>query len=194
VLAVLLLPIAFVPLLGYAIAATRAASASEPDGPPRWSFSGRLISDGLWIALALAIVTAPFALALNPLAVAIARSGLTRAGDPMAQVYGHVIAFFVLALPWGVVLLLLMPHGTRRFASTGRARDLFDAAATIRDLRHDFATWNVAAAAMVTAWAVALACIGLLCLGVVPAIFYAILVSAHATAALNASGANPSAR
>jgi hypothetical protein len=42
----------------------------------------------------------------------------------------------------------------------------------------------VSAAAIVTGWLVGLACAGLLCIGIVPGIFYAILVSAHATAAL----------
>jgi hypothetical protein len=36
--------------------------------------------------------------------------------------------------------------------------------------------------------------VGLLCVGVVPGVFYAILVSAHAAAALHAKVANPAAR
>jgi len=51
---------------------------------------------------------------------------------------------------------------------------------------------------MVTAWVVALACVGLLCVGLLPGAFYAILVSAHASASLQsptgASGANPRTR
>jgi hypothetical protein len=81
-------------------------------------------------------------------------------------------------------MLLLMPHGTNRFASSGRPFDLLDVPTTLRSVGRDFATWNVAAAAIVTAWALGIACIGLLCLGIVPGIFYAILVCAHASAAL----------
>jgi len=39
-----------------------------------------------------------------------------------------------------------------------------------------------------------LACAALLCVGVVPGIFYAILVSAHASAALDGKGQHPSTR
>jgi hypothetical protein len=66
----------------------------------------------------------------------------------------------------------------------------------VRGVRRDFATWNIAAAAIVTGWAAGLACAGLLCVGLVPGVFYAILVSAHAAAALQGtgSGSHPSAR
>jgi hypothetical protein len=61
-------------------------------------------------------------------------------------------------------------------------------------VRRDFTTWNLAAAAMVTGWAIGLACVGLLCLGIVPGVFYAILVSAHASAALQNEAAVSPAR
>jgi hypothetical protein len=178
-------PILFIPLLGYAIAATRAAEHYPSLGPPEWSLSARLIFDGSWTTLALAIIAAPFVVAWNPLASVLPVSDATLA---------HAIAFFVLALPWGLLVLLLMPHSTAAFAATGQPHDLFDVAAALRAVRGDFATWNTAAAAMVTAWAVGLACAGLLCVGLVPGIFYAILVSAHAAAALHAKDPRPSAR
>jgi uncharacterized protein DUF4013 len=195
-LMVLLLPIAFIPLLGYAIAATRSAVEDPTRDPPAWTLSHRLLVDGFWTALVLLLLTAPFALALNPLADAIGGAHLWQVSDSaLSQVYAHIAATFVLALPWGLLLLLLMPHGTRRFAVTQRARDLFDFQSTLREVRRDFATWNIAAAAMVTAWVLAAACVGLLCVGVLPGTFYAILVSAHASATLrspaDASGADP---
>src|SRR6267142_2078528 len=95
--AVLLLPIAFIPLLGYAIAATRAAETDDAAGPPSWKLSFRLLSDGFWTAI-------------------------------------------------------------------------------------------------VTGWALGLAAVGLLCVGLVPGVFYAILVSAHASAALHDKGANSPTR
>jgi hypothetical protein len=194
-LAALLLPIAFIPLLGYAIAATRAASMTPAEGPPRWTISGRLLSDGLWTALAIVLITAPFALVLNPFANFLLEARLWRASDhALSEVYAHLAAGFTLALPWGLLLLLLVPHATMRFASSGRPADLFDFRAAVRGVRRDFTTWNLTAAAMVTAWAAAFACIGLLCIGVVPGIFYAILVSAHACAALHDTGADPPAR
>ena len=184
--AVLFLPIAFIPLLGYAIAATRSAEVDTALGPPRWVFSIRLLWDGAWTALAIALFTAPFALAFNPLADLLFGSHVWTGNDEaVSQLYAHVAAAFILALPWGLLFLLHMPHATARFAHTARWDDLFDLAQSIREVTRDFATWNLAAAAIVTAWAVGLACAGLLCVGIVPGVFYAILVSAHASAALH---------
>ena len=115
-------------------------------------------------------------------------------GDKLlADIYAHVIAFMVLALPWGLLALLVLPHATATFAASGNPGDLFDLAAAVRGVRRDFATWNLAAAAIVTGWAIGLACAGLLCVGIVPGIFYAILVSAHAAAALHRPDPRPTA-
>jgi hypothetical protein len=192
---VLLLPVAFIPLLGYAVAATRAAELDASIGPPRWKLSGRLLSDGFWTTVVVVLLTAPFALLLNPLAGWLFDAHVMRGTDaPVSQLYAHTIALFVLALPWGLLLLIHMPHATARFALTGKAVDLFDLPASSSAVRRDFTTWNLAAAAMVTGWAIGLACVGLLCLGLVPGVFYAILVSAHASAALHHNGANSPAR
>jgi hypothetical protein len=197
-LLVLLLPISFVLLLGYAIAATRAAERDGSQAPPPWRLSARLIVDGFWTAIVLLLLSAPFVLALNPFADAINSAHVWHVSDrTLANVYAHIAAFFLLALPWGLLLLLVMPHATSRFAATGRPVDLFDFRAALRGVKRDFATWNLAAAAMVTAWALGVACVGLLCLGILPGIFYAILVSAHASATLSspagASGSDSSA-
>jgi Protein of unknown function (DUF4013) len=192
VVMVLLLPIAFVPLLGYAVAATRSASIDPAGGLPRWVISARLLTDGFWIALGVLLIAAPFALALGPLATLVVQAHLWQASDPhLSRLYANLTAVFALALPWGIVMLLVVPHATVRFAASGRPMDLFDFPAALRGIAHDFATWNLAAAAIVTAWALGLACVGLLCVGIVPGVFYAILVSAHASAALHAQVANP---
>jgi hypothetical protein len=183
---VVFLPVAFIPLLGYAVAATRTAAVNPAAGLPNWELSRRLLADGFWVALAVALVAAPFALAVVPLSNLIDNAPLWRVSDPnLSHLYSELAAVFILALPWGLVMLLLMPHATNRFAMSGRPGDLLDVPTTLRSVGHDFATWNLAAAAMVTAWALGVACVGLLCIGVVPGIFYAILVSAHATAALH---------
>ena len=195
VVAVLLLPIAFIPLLGYAVAATRSASLDRDAGPPPWAVSVRLIADGFWTTLAVLLLTAPFALALNRLSSAIEQTRLWHVSDvTLSHVYAYVAAGFLLALPWGILMLLLVPHSTMSFATTGNPRDLFDFPAAVRSVTRDFATWNLAAAAIVTAWAVGLAAVGLLCVGVLPGVFYAILVSAHASAALKPKDKNSSAR
>ena len=195
----LLLPIAFVPLLGYAIAATRSAAADPTREPPPWSLSRRLITDGLSIALLLVLLSAPFALALNPLAALFDAAHLWRVPDrTLSHVYAVVAALFLLALPWGLLHLLVVPHATRRFALTGRIGDLFDFPSTFTSIRLEFPTWNLVAAAMVTAWTLGVACVGLICVGFFAGLFYAILVSAHACAALQdparAEGAHLSAR
>ena len=183
---VLLLPVAFIPLLGYAVLATRSASSDPGRGLPRWAMSRRLLSDGFWVALVVILIAAPFALVVGPLASLVDQAHLWRVTDPgLSRLYAYIAAAFILALPWGLVMLIVMPHATARFAASGRPADLFDLAATTRSVGRDFATWNLAAAAMVTAWALGLACVGLLCVGIAPGIFYAILVSAHASAALN---------
>jgi len=188
---VLLLPIAFIPLLGYAVTATRSASMDPGRGLPPWTPSRRLITDGFWVALAIALIAAPFVLALGPLSTLVDDAHLWRVSDPgLSRIYAQLAAGFILALPWGIVMLLLMPHSTNRFASSGRPVDLFDFPAALRGVARDFATWNLAAAAIVTAWALGVACIGLLCVGIVPGIFYAILVSAHASAALHSTPAS----
>jgi len=189
---VILLPIGFIPLLGYAVAAARWASIDPARGLPPWGPTRRLLADGFWVALAIALVATPFALVLGPLSALVDRAHLWQVNDAgLSRLYGELAAAFILALPWGIVMLLLMPHATSRFALSGRAVDMFDFPAALRGVRRDFATWNLAAAAIVTAWALGVACIGLLCVGVVPGIFYAILVSAHATAALNSAPAPP---
>jgi uncharacterized protein DUF4013 len=186
--AVLLLPLLFIPLLGYAIAATRAAEQDATQGPPAWSLTPRLFSDGLWVAVAIALTLLPFALLWGPVS-----DLLSRGVEPLIARTG---AALLLALPWGLLALLHMPHATATFAATGDPRDMLDLAGAARSVRRDFSSWNLVAAAIVTAWAAGLACVGLLCVGIVPGIFYAILVSAHAAATLqNArAGSSPSAR
>ncbi len=175
--AVLLLPLGFIPLLGYAIAATRSAEDDPAQGPPPWALSTRLLLDGLWTSLAIALTVLPFAVLWHPLGMV-----LTAGLDPLNA---HVVAALLLALPWGLLALLHMPHATAAFAATHDPRDLLDLAGAVRGVRRDFQTWNVVVAAIVTAWAIGLACAGALCVGVVAGVYYAILVSAHATAALH---------
>ena len=197
-IAVLLVPVLFVPLLGYAVAATRSAESDPAQGPPPWPLTARLLTDGLWAAVALGLTLLPFALLWSPLSLL-----LSKGMDPLAA---GVIAVLLLALPWGLLALVHMPHATAAFAASGNPRDMLDLATAVRKVRgdfagavravrRDFARWNMVAAAIVTAWAVGLACAGLLCVGVVPGVFYAILVSAHAAGALQGtgSGSHPSA-
>jgi len=59
VVCVALLPLLFIPLLGYAIQATRAAQTDSSQGLPAWRLSGRLLADGFWTSLALGVFTLP---------------------------------------------------------------------------------------------------------------------------------------
>jgi len=189
-LAVLFLPITFIPLLGYSIAATRRAQDDPTQPPPPWRLSASLLGDGFWTAVVLLLLSALFVVALNPLADAIGGARPWPASYAQPQVFPHVEAALLLALPWGLLLLILMPHGTSRFAATRRPGDLFDFRTTLREVKRDFPAWNLVAAAIVTAWVIAVACVGLLCVGLFPGIFYAILVSAYASATLHSPGAS----
>jgi uncharacterized protein DUF4013 len=186
---VLLSPVLFIVLFGYAIAAIRAAEREPSSGPPPWHWSRRLLWDGAWTAIALAISVTPFVLAHSPTATLLARSGV-------AAPYPQLLALLFLFFLWGLLLLVLAPRAAATFAATSNPRDLFDIAAAVRGVRTDFASWNLTVAAIVTAWAIGVACVGLLCVGIVPGIYYAILVSAHAAAALHRTspGPRPSAR
>ncbi|TMD53661.1 MAG: DUF4013 domain-containing protein [Chloroflexi bacterium] len=180
-----LLPIGLVPLLGYSVAVVRSAAADPDAPPPTWRPLGRLLLDGLRLALILGVLSAPFAILAWALAgpTSGALAGPVRDGFLRTTV-GGVIAGAVAALPWGILLLVLMPPATARFASSGRARDLLDLPAAVRLLRRGFPTWNLVVVAIVTAWAIGLAGVGLAFVGVIPGVFYALLVSSHATAAL----------
>src|SRR5207237_419509 len=136
ILCIFVLPLLFIPLLGYAIAATRAAEADPSTGPPSWRLSARLLSDGLWTACAVLLTMLPFLLAWHPLAGVLMRAGASPSHDAwLAGVYAHAFAFSGLALPWGLVALLVLPHATASFAASGRPGDLFNLAAALKKRR-----------------------------------------------------------
>jgi hypothetical protein len=193
-LCVALLPLLFIPLLGYAVQATRAAEIDPSQGPPPWRLSISLVLAGGWVSFAILVSTIPFLLLFNPLADLLTAANVGNFDDPaVAEFSARVLAVLLLALPWGLLLLLVMPHATAQFAAGFKIDELFDVVASVRAVARDFTTWNVAAAAIVTGWLVGIACAGLFCVGLIPGIFYAILVSAHAAAALNRQGPHPSA-
>ena len=189
ILLTLLLPISFVLVLGYAVTAVRAADGD----PPPWRLRA-VLAAGPWVALAVLLLTAPFVLAGIPLSSALHAPGMWHSNGTLLDVEAITSAALLLALPWGIVLLLVMPHATARYSATHQALHLFDFASSLRSVRRDFAAWNVAVAAIVTAWALGLACSALFCVGLAPGVFYAILVSAHATAALHFEGEDQPAR
>jgi hypothetical protein len=185
---VLLLPVLFTPLFGYAIWAVRSSELDPRAPPPRWAVSFRTLWLGGWTFLLVAVITAPFAFLLHPVADLLDGNGIH---------FAIIFAALALALPWGLVILLFVPHGAAAVAASGEPHDLFDFAGALRTVGRDFPTWNLVIAAIVTAWAIGIACAGLLCVGIVPGVFYAILVSAHAAAALQrpiASSPNPPSR
>ena len=153
-----------------------------------------MLGDGLAVAIAIALVAAPFVLLGIPLSGLLANPALWQSNGALLSVEAASSATFILALPWGIVMLLVMPHAIARYAQGRRVRDLLDFAASVRAVRGDFPTWNVVIAAIVTAWAIGVACSALFCVGLAPGAFYAILVSAHATASLHPEAARSSAR
>jgi hypothetical protein len=189
-----LLPLTFVLVLGYAVEAVRGSELAPFEGPPSWRSIARISRYGAWMSIALAIISAPFAVAVIFLAGALHQPALWRSTGTLLDAEAGIAALLIAALPWGLLLLVLMPHATDRYAVTQRARDLFDFAASVRSVRRDFATWNLVIATIVTAWAIGISAAALFCVGLVPGVFYAILVSAHATASLHPESSDPAAR
>ena len=181
---VALLPLTFVLVWGYAVACLRAAAEDPDAAPPPWRLNGRLLRDGAWSALQGAVVTLPFAVAGWWAAAALARVWHPLGGWFVDPAIAAVVAGCAIALPWGVVVLVLLPPTLARFAVTGRPADLAGVRAAVACVRERFVAWNLAVVLITTSWA--LAAIGLTVglVGVVPGAFYAILVSAHACAAL----------
>lgn len=180
----LLLPLGLLPLLGYSVAAIR-SSAADPDGaPPAWSPFGRLLTDGFWVALLIAIATLPFAFLAWLLEPALARLAGSVSDPVLRAGVAATMATACSALPWGVLLLLHAPAATANFARSGAARDLFNVPAALRLVRSRFPVWNLVVVAIVTAWALGVAGAGLACIGLIPGVLYAMLASSHATAAL----------
>jgi hypothetical protein len=188
VLLVAIWPLAFIPLLGYAVAAVRSAAADPGAGPPAWRWNGRLITDGGWTALALALISTPFVLLWWPLSglldAVMKRLHIGPADPVLVRAIAVDVAGALVLLPWIGVLLVLMPVATARFALSGRPGDLFDYRAVVASVRSRLGDWNLAVAAIVTAWIIGLAAAGALCVGLLPGLFYAILVSSDATATL----------
>ncbi|HVD01129.1 MAG TPA: DUF4013 domain-containing protein [Candidatus Dormibacteraeota bacterium] len=179
------LPIGAIPLLGYSVAIIRSAADDPEAGPPAWRPLGRVIRDGLWLALVLAGLSAPFALLAILLAGVAARILQPPVTDPfLAGALLWVTAAAVAALPWGILLLVLMPAAIVRFARSGSPRDLVDLPAALGLVRSRFGDWNLVVVAIVTAWALGLCGLGLVCLGIFPGVLYALLVSSHATSDL----------
>ena len=180
-----LLPLGLVPLLGYAVAVVRSAAADPEAGPPPWRPLTRLLREGLLLATVLAVLTAPFALLAFWFADVAGPVLALPGADPLvAAGLVWVVAVAAAALPWGILLLVLMPAATARFARTGSPRDLLDLPASLRVVRRRFGDWNLVVVAIVTAWAIGFCGLGLGLVGVFPGLLFALLVSSHAAATL----------
>ena len=179
----LVCPLGLIPVLGYAVACARAVAAGTSSGLPPWRLGVRLLAEGGLLLAVLLAVTAPFVALVWWSSGWI--GGLLPVPDPfVARGYGVLIATAPLGLVWALTALLTVPPGLARYARTGRAREFIDFAATLRLLRAHFPAWNLAGVPIVTAWAVALLAVFAGGLGAPFAAFYAILVSAHASATL----------
>lgn len=180
-----------IPLFGYAVEATRAAERDPSVGPPQWRLNDRLFRDGFAILGATLAIWFVVYIFFVPLTSLLQNAHVWQSSDDaLFRFHDAVLAELILALPFGLLALLLLPHLTARIAATGRPRDAIAFRTALGGVRRDFATWNLAVAAIVTAWAIGLACAGLLCVGLVPGIYYAILVSAHAAATLKPKDSN----
>ena len=181
---VLLFPLSFVLVFGYALRVTRAAQR-EPDAPPPgFAVDARLLRDGVLSAALVLALTLPFAVLAWWSAAAMSNVLHVTHDAFFDRAYALLAAGVLLAIPWGLLLLLWLPANIAAYSVTGSARDLFDPLRAGSRVRARFLDWNLASAAIVTGWALGFAATGLLCVGFLPGAFYAILVSAYATASL----------
>lgn len=185
VLLVLLCPLGMLPLLGYLVRAVRAASIQPDTGPPSWRPDRRLLRDGVQAGAALALPVALWGIlfrGLAPPAVSLSHRVVGSTNHWVGDAVTGYLVGLAIAAPIGLILLIVAPPLTARYALTGRLRDLFDLARALATVRQQWQDWNLVAVTILTAWALAVAGSGLLCVGVLPATYYALLVSAHATA------------
>ena len=181
----LLFPLGIWPLLGYSVRVVRTAAAEPEAGPPAWRPWGRLVRDGVVLGLVLALLALPLVFA-GWLLAGLFGAWIARMMPTLAlpEAAGWVAALGVAGLPWGILLLVLMPPAVARFAGSGSAGDLLDLPASLRTVRERFGAWNLAVVAIVTAWAIGFCGLGLALVGVIPGVLYAMLVSSHAAASL----------
>lgn len=180
----LLFPVTFILVLGYAVRATRDAARDPEAPPPTFRPDLQLLRDGFVATIGLGLVVLPYAYLSSAVADLLLRRMPPGMDPVLARFESIALAMALVAGPWGTLVLVLAPPAFAAFAASGRALDLFDPIASVGYVRRHFATWNMATVAIVTAWVVALASAGLACVGFLPGAFYAILVSAHATASL----------
>jgi len=184
-LLVAVLPVSFVVVFGYTVGCIRVAAADAAAGPPGWRVRRRLLSDGAWSGLQAAVLTLPF------VTLAWLASGeLGQAWHPTGDRFvdsanALVVAVAAVALPWGVLMLTAVPPTVARFAMSGRPADLASLTAVVQAIRGRFADWNLVIVTITTSWLLAAAGLAVALIGVVPGAYYAILVSAHACAALS---------
>jgi hypothetical protein len=174
-----LLPLTFPAVFGCAVACVRTAACDPTAPPPSWSIGRRLLLDGAWAGLQAAVLTAPFALVAWLLSVLV-----TRIDPQLVPALAWIVAVTVAALPWGVVMLVVVPPTLASFAVTGRPSDLARLGLVVTCVRDRYADWNLVLVGITTAWALAAVGLAVIGLGIVPGAFYAILVSAHACSAL----------
>jgi hypothetical protein len=171
-------------VFGYAVACVRTAACDSAGPPPAWRIRSRLLQDGAWPALQAAVLTAPFALVAWLLDALVARVWHPTGGPFLDSALAWIVAVTVAALPWGVLMLVVVPPTLASFAVTGRASDLARLRLVVACVRDRYADWNLVLVGITTAWALAAIGFAAVGLGIVPGAFYAILVSAHACSAL----------
>lgn len=171
-------------VFGYAVQATRAALADPEAPPPGPHLDLRLLRDGVLTCACVLVLTLPFALLAG-----LAGSAMSNVLHPTSdafydRAYALTAAALLLALPWGLALLLLVPANLAAYVVSGRLSDLVNPVLAFQRVSARFLDWNLATVAIVTGWLLGFAALGLLCVGFLPGAFYAILVSAYATASL----------
>jgi len=181
---VALLPLTFPAVFGYAVACARTAARDPAAPPPRWRIRPALLGDGVLAGAQAAAVTAPFALLAWLLGAQLTRIWHPTGDALLDSGLAWIVVVTAVALPWGVLMLVVVPPTLASFAVTGRPADLARLPLVLVCVRDRYAVWNLVLVGITTSWGLAAVGLAVAGVGVVPGAFYAILVSAHACSAL----------
>ncbi len=172
-------------LVGYFIQLTQRVMRRELYPLPDWSDIGVKFVTGVKFAVVYFIYLLPILLLVLPILAIAAVSAITDQPDTMAAfVAVYMFGFTILVIPYSLMLTLLLPIITYRFALEEKISDALDIATIIREFRGNWE--NTLIVALITLGIESFAGIGIfaLLIGIFFTLFYAYAVSHYLSGAL----------
>jgi hypothetical protein len=167
-------------LAGYLIQLTQRVMRNEPQPLPEWSDVGVKFLIGFKFVVVYLVYMLPIVVLAIPLAVLSVAGAL--AGGPLAasvMVGVYAVGYMLLVIPYALLLTMLLPVISYRFALNESIGEALDIGAVLRDFK---AQWqNTLIVALIAAGVHSLAGMGIILLfvGVFFTVFYAYCVSAY---------------